>query len=334
MLSSSRRARLILLAGLLSLPLAVLLALLSGSVPLSLAQLWLQLSDPAAADELSRVVLQLRWERIVTALLTGGALALSGLLMQVLLRNPLADPYVLGLSGGAATAALLAMLLGAAAWLVQLASFAGAVLAIVLVAVCARQALWHGGGTEQASSRLLLTGVILASGWGALVTLLLALAPDGQLRSMVFWLMGDLGAGERAPWVAPLLFLALLVLWRQARALNVLALGADAAFNLGVPVLRLRRLLLVLASLLAALAVSTAGSIGFVGLVVPHACRLLIGQDHRLLLPLTTLSGGVFLLLADTLARTLLAPQQLPVGVMTALAGVPVFLYLLTHERR
>lgn len=311
---------------------SLLLAVVVGSVALSPAQLWGVLTGNG--DVLAAALLDLRLERAVTAWLTGAALALAGLLMQVLLRNALADPYVLGLSGGAATGALLAMLLGAAMWLTQLAALAGAALATVLVALLARQALWQAQTLEQASSRLLLSGVILAAGWGALVTLLLALAPDGQLRSMVFWLMGDLGSGERAPWVAPVLLLCMLLLLRQGRALNVLALGAEAAANLGLAVAPLRRRLLLLASVLAALAVSTAGSIGFVGLIVPHACRLALGQDHRLLLPASVLAGGGFLVLADVLARTLLAPQQLPVGVITALIGVPLFLGMLLHERR
>jgi len=183
---------------------------------------------------------------------------------------------------------------------------------------------------------LLLTGVVLASGCMALVTLMLSIAPESRLRGMVFWMIGDLaGTGWRAlPWLV--LGIALLLAMRRARALNVMALHADAAATLGVDVIALRRFLFVCAGLLTASAVTTAGSIGFVGLVVPHACRYAFGPDHRLLLPAAALAGGAFLVLADTLARTVLAPQQLPVGVLTSLIGVPVFLFQLhqLHLRR
>ena len=248
--------------------------------------------------------------------------------MQVLLRNPLADPYVLGISGGAAVAALGAMLLGmAGAWL-NAAAFAGAILSMLLVFGLAR------GAGAWSSSRLLLTGVMVAAGWGALISFLLTVSPDAQLRGMLFWLMGDLdnmpgyGAGVTA------LAIGLLLVLPLARSLNVMARGELAARSLGVPVAGLRVYLYLLASLLTAMAVMTAGSIGFIGLVAPHMLRLAIGNDHRLLLPGAVLLGGSLLLLADTVARTALAPQQLPVGVVTALLGVPLFLYLLTRAQR
>jgi iron complex transport system permease protein len=246
--------------------------------------------------------------------------------MQVLLRNPLADPYVLGVSGGAAVGALLAMLLGGAALVVGGAAFSGAFAAMLLVF-----ALAHGEGSWT-QTRLLLTGVIVASGSGAVVTLILAMAPEQALRGMLFWLMGD--AGEISdPWPAlALLGIGLAIALPFARDLNALARGEVLAQALGVRVGRLRGLVYFLAALLTAGAVTTAGSIGFVGLVVPHLARMLIGNDQRLLLPTAVLAGGTLLTLADTLARTIIAPQQLPVGVLTALLGVPLFLFLLSRQ--
>lgn len=323
----------LLLTALLSLALlALTLALALGSVSLALPGLWQDLSS--GQPSISSTVLTLRLERGWMAFITGGSLALAGALMQVLLRNPLADPYILGLSGGSAVGALLAILLLGAAWMIDAAAFCGALLSMTLVAGLARRDLLASDRLAEHSPRLLLTGVVLSAGWGAIVTLLLALAPDGQLRSMVFWLMGDLGGAEFRWWPSLLLALGLLWALRHARSLNVLVLGPTLATALGVNVAPLRRSLFGISAVLAATSVTTAGGIGFVGLIVPHACRLALGNDHRLLLPACVLGGGSFLLLADTLARTLLAPQQLPVGVLTAFIGVPIFLLQLAHDRR
>ena len=273
----------------------------------------------------------LRLPRALAAFGTGGLLALAGALMQVLLRNPLADPYVLGVSSGAAVGALGAMVLGLGALLVQVGAFAGALLSILLVFAIAHRDLSRlasAGGSDTAP-RLLLTGVMLAAGWSALITLMLALAPEARIRGMLFWLAGDL-AGADTP-ALPLLTLAVMVVatFPLARELNVLLRGPTLAQSLGVRVAPLRRTLYVVASAASAVAVTTAGSVGFIGLVVPHGLRLVIGNDQRVLLPACALAGGTLLLLADTAARTLVAPQQLPVGVITALVGVPTFLVLL-----
>lgn len=312
---------------------ALLVALASGSAAIELTALprllWAPDGSPAA-----EILHQLRLPRALAAFATGGLLALAGALMQVLLRNPLADPYVLGISGGAAAGALAAMWAGLAAVFVQVGAFAGALLTIVLVFAIAHRDLARvaAAGTLDTAPRLLLTGVMLAAGWTALITLMLSLAPEARLRGMLFWLAGDL-SGAGAPWL-PLAGLALLLAlaWPRARELNVLLRGPLAAASLGVRVVPLRRWLYALASAAAALAVTTAGSVGFVGLVVPHALRLLLGNDQRVLLPACVLAGGSLLLLADTLARTLVAPQQLPVGVITALLGVPSFLVLLLRK--
>ncbi|PKO89191.1 MAG: ABC transporter permease [Betaproteobacteria bacterium HGW-Betaproteobacteria-10] len=272
------------------------------------------------------IVLQLRLPRALAGFACGGLLALAGALMQVLLRNPLADPYVLGISGGAGVGAMFAILIGLPVLGIDGLAFAGALGAMFLVF-----GLAHGDGSWT-QTRLLLTGVIVAAGCGALVALMLSIAPDSKLRGMLFWLMGDLAqAGSSWP---PLLALAVALTLAMpfARELNLLSRGLMQAQALGVAVNRLRYAIYLLASLATAASVTTAGSIGFVGLVIPHLVRLATGNDQRLLLPASVLAGGSLLVLADTLARTVIAPQQLPVGVLTALIGVPVFLFLLSRQ--
>ena len=312
---------------------AFALALASGSMHLALPELLRALASPGDSVA-GEIVTRLRLPRALAAFAVGGLLALAGALMQVLLRNPLADPYVLGLSGGAAVGALAAMLAGLSALAVNLGASAGAMAAIALVFAFARRdfARQQMLGALDASPRLLLTGVIMAAGWGALITLTLTLAPEARLRGMLFWLMGDLNGVES--WAPALiaLVLALALVYPAARELNVLLRGEVLAHALGVRVAPLRRRIYLVASVTTALAVTTAGAIGFVGLVVPHALRLVLGNDQRMLLPASALAGGTLLLLADTAARSLFAPQQLPVGVITALLGVPAFMFLLTRS--
>lgn len=274
------------------------------------------------------IIIELRLPRALAAFACGGLLALAGALMQVLLRNPLADPYVLGISGGAGVGAMFAILVGLPALGIDGLALLGALGAMFLVF-----GLAHGDGSWT-QTRLLLTGVIVAAGCGALVALMLAIAEEHKLRGMLFWLMGDLGQSAR--WWPAMLTLAVTLLATMpfARELNLLARGQMQAQALGVAVDRLRYLIYLLASLATAASVTTAGSIGFVGLVVPHLVRLAAGNDQRLLLPASALAGGALLMFADTAARTLIAPQQLPVGVLTALLGVPVFLFLLSRQPR
>ncbi len=306
---------------------ALLGALAFGSLNLELAAVLKSLAgsgDPLTAS----VIFELRLPRALAAFAVGALLALAGVQMQVLLGNPLADPYVLGVSGGAAVGALLAILFGLTPWAQNGAALLGAFGSMMLVFGLAR------GSGSWSPARLLLTGVVLASGWGALISFLLAVAPDAQLRGMLFWLMGDLASADR-PWPALLVLVAILLITLPlARSLNLLARGELQASVLGVDVAPLRLKLLMLASLLTATAVTVGGSIAFIGLVVPHLLRLLGARDHRLLLPAAALLGGALLLIADTLARILLAPQQLPVGVLTALLGVPLFLFLLQRSGR
>lgn len=309
------------------------LALASGSVLLPPLDVLRLLVQPDAGSQ-SQVLHALRVPRALAAFGVGGLLAVAGALMQVLLRNPLADPYVLGVSGGASVGALLAMLVAGSTLAMQAGAFAGALATIVLVFALAQRDLSRLDTTARLDSapRLLLTGVMLAALWSAVITVLLMLAPEARLRGMLFWLAGDLGGSEAAHWPLLLLVVVLLLAWPMARELNVLLRGTAAAQALGVPVVRLRRYVYALASLATAVAVTSGGAIGFVGLVVPHALRLLMGNDQRVLLPACALAGGTLLLLADTLARTVVAPQQLPVGVITALLGVPTFIALLLHR--
>lgn len=305
---------------------ALLVSLALGSVALTPSELLATLIGKGSPLHHS-LVWDLRLPRALAAFGTGALLALAGALMQVLLRNPLADPYVLGLSGGASVAALLAMLAGVGTALVSASAFVGALLSTLIVF-----ALAHGSGSWT-PARLLLTGIVMASGWGAMITFLLAVSPVAQLPGMLYWLMGDM-AYAGSPWpVLGVALLSLLVLVPLGRTLNVLARGGLQAAALGVSVRPLEWMLYLAASLATAMAVTTAGSVGFVGLMVPHMLRLRLGADQRLILPASLLAGGALLTLADTLARTVIAPQQLPVGVITALIGVPSFLYLL-HGRR
>ena len=302
-----------------ALALALLLALLcavTASLALGSAGLDLQL------------IKALRAPRVGAALGVGALLALSGLAMQVLLRNPLADPYVLGTSGGAAVGGLLALMAGASLWL---GAGLGALAAGGLLLLLTRSAL---ASTDDASPRLVLTGVMLASMFGALATLLLALTPDQQLRGAIFWLVGDL-SGAQGGWICGLAALgfAALLMWRDT-AIDRLQLGSEVAALLGEPVRRLRLLLLVGASLAAGLAVASAGAIGFVGLVVPQALRQLGVQRVRDLAWMSAVGGATLLTLADLLARTVVSPLELPVGAVMALVGAPLFILILMRGSR
>ena len=322
----SRRRALLILALLAAAALVVVaLSLATGSLALSPWEVLRGLLGNDS-DVGSEVVRNLRLPRTLAGLACGGLLALSGALMQVLLKNPLADPYVLGISGGASVGALAAMLFGMPLVVLHAGAFAGALASMLLVF-----GLAHGDGSWT-QTRLLLTGVIVAAGCGALVALMLSIAPEFQLRGMLFWLMGDLSQAE-SPWPAlVILAFGLACVLPFSRDLGLLARGELSAQVLGVPVARLRLMIYVLASVFTAVAVNIAGSIGFIGLVVPHLVRLAAGNDLRLLLPASVLAGGTLLVAADTLARVVVAPQQLPVGVLTALLGVPVFLYLLSRR--
>lgn len=296
------------------------LALVVGSTDIGIRPaLAALLGDPA--EPARTVVLELRAPRLLSAFTIGALLALAGVLLQALFRNPLADSYVLGVSGGSSVGALFALLLGTSLWMVQCSAALGAMLTTLLVL-----ALSRGGATI----RVLLTGVVIAAACGALVTLVLVLADNGQLRGMMFWLAGDLGWAAH-PWVmGSATLLATALVFAIARPLDVLATGELTAQSLGLDLGRWRIVIVLLAGALTAGAVIQGGAIGFVGLVIPHFVRLAFRTAaHRIVVPAAALAGGTLLAGADLVARTAAAPRQLPVGAIMALLGVPMFLVLL-----
>jgi iron complex transport system permease protein len=288
------------------------------------------------------IVWQIRAPRVLAGFGVGAALALAGALMQILTRNALADPYVLGISGGASVGALTTMFVAAlggataawSEWGIAAGAALGALGATLLLLALSWRVLASSGSAaaQEAPVSLLLIGVMIGAGCSAGVTLLLTLAPEASLRGMVFWLLGDLnGVGHwSAAWVA--LAIALAATWPFAHQLDWLARGDAWAATLGVPVRRRRRQVLIAAALATGAAVATGGAIGFVGLVAPHALRLLGLRAAPLLLPASALAGGAFVVLADAVARTIVAPLQLPVGVIAAAVGVPSFLALLMRR--
>ncbi len=286
-------------------------------------------------DETTRtIVLNLRVPRAALAALVGACLALSGAVFQALLRNPLAEPYILGISGGSAVGAVTVIVLGLGVrlpWLLPLAAFAGA---IVAMAVVLRIALGVGGALD--TRVLLLAGVVVGAFFNAIILLLLNFADANTFRAAVFWMMGNLsGATWRSvSLLTAYLVPAALVLMALARPFNLIAVGEDTALYLGVRVGTVRLVAYLTTSLLVAASVAVSGVIGFVGLIVPHALRLIWGSDHRMLLPASMLAGASFLMLTDTVARTIAAPAELPTGVVTALAGVPVFVVLLMRSTK
>lgn len=276
-----------------------------------------------AQNPLYDIIWQVRWPRILNAILVGACLSLAGLLIQNMVKNPLADPYLLGVSGGAASVQLFFILTASSlsANLQVLVGFAGGFGAAMLLLKLS----YYG---QIRTSKLTLNGVVLAFGFAALISMMLALAPPDQMKSMMFWLMGDLSFVRTQWWHFVIVGLAGLLLFRQHRPLDILARGDLFATKSGVNAVRLNLLVFSLTALLTSVAVAQAGTIGFVGLVVPHMMRLLVGNRHHVLIPMSLLGGAVFLLAADTLSRTVMAPIQLPVGIFTALIGVPVFLWL------
>lgn len=319
-------ARLLALCALLGL--SMLAALRFGAVPLSTTDVLDALRGSGSLVH-QNILHELRLPRAVQASLVGAALALSGTTYQALLRNPLAEPYVLGVSSGAAFGAVVSVVNGWSqreVWALPLCAFVGAVLAMVLVFRIA----WSVGHRLDARV-LLLSGVVVSAFLVACIWLLLTFADDESVRTAVFWMMGShSGASWRSVSVlaAVMLPTTIVLLW-QARALNLLAIGEMTAAFLGTNVERSKWWAYAAATFLTAVGVSVSGSIGFVGLVVPHALRLLWGGDHRLLVPASAMAGAAFMVSADTAARTVAGANELPIGVVTALVGVPCFVWLL-----
>ncbi|HFE36882.1 MAG TPA: iron ABC transporter permease [Gammaproteobacteria bacterium] len=305
---------------------SILCSLFIGSASLSPSQVFNTLLGNGTALE-QTLVFDLRLPRTLVAFVTGALLSIAGVLMQVLLRNPLADPYVLGISGGASLAALISMALGFSTTLITSGAFSGALLSMFLVFILAK------GPGGRSVNRLLLTGVVLAAGWGALISFLLVISPTEKIYSMLFWLMGDLSYDRPLLPGFIILLLGILLTVPLYGQLNIMIWGEKQASSLGINIQRLRLTIFFLASFLTAGAVTIAGGIGFVGLIVPHFVRMLVGNDHKKLIPASALCGATLLIFADIIARWAFAPLQLPVGVITALIGVPVFLYLLRQSR-
>lgn len=313
---------------------AVALSLLSGPAPVSFGQVLDALAGRPAtgpqAETAGRIVLSLRLPRALLGFLVGGALSSSGVAFQALLRNPLADPYILGVSAGAAVGALTASLLlpGDAFLPLPFCAFLGAALAASAVFFLARR---RSGVSRE---RLILMGVIVGSFLNAFIMLIVALAPPGKIPGAVYWLMGDLGQGtaRRVGVLLPYVAGGTAVLFFLSRGLDLMLLGDDAAFQSGLAVEKAKAATYVTASLLAGCVVAVSGLIGFVGLIVPHGARVLVGSGHRRLIPAAFLLGASFLVLADVVARTASPSGELPVGAVTALSGAPFFLYLLRRD--
>lgn len=328
MILAATRRNVLLLTGALTggLLLVGLGALSLGGVHLSLGEVWTALWGAAQSSEASVIVRDIRLPRVLLAVLVGAALATSGTALQALLRNPLADPYVLGISSGAALGAIVALWAGGRlATFSPLVAFAGALATTGWVYLLGRRA------GRLASYTLVLGGVITASFLSALILFVLTLLSTRDVRGVAFWLMGDLSVVTDAQLrvLFPVVGLGIVALFALSKDMNVLLLGEEEAAHLGVNVSRAETAIYLLASLLTAVAVSVSGAIGYLGLLVPHLARMLVGHDHRMLLPTAALGGAIFLVLSDALARTVVAPAELPVGAVTAVAGAPVFIYLL-----
>ena len=283
--------------------------------------------DGAAASPEHTIIFSVRIPRILLAAVVGATLSTAGAVFQGLLRNPLADPYILGVSGGAAVGAVLGIIAGLdfLPFGVPVLAFMGSLATIVLVFGVA------GKRRESQSGTLLLSGVIVNAFCTAAIMFLISTASGTRLHGIMFWLMGDLGLADTSQTLlgGAALLAGFIVIYLHARALNLIVIGEEHALQLGVDVEKTRRVLFFAASFITAAAVSISGLIGFVGLLVPHLIRMIFGSDFRLLLPASFLFGATFLVAADTLARTVLGPSELPVGVITALFGAPFFIYLL-----
>jgi iron complex transport system permease protein len=311
----------------------VLAVFLSAAIGPVRVDLWNALFGPSAQNVDAMILFRARLPRALLAAVVGGALAVAGATLQAILRNPLAEPHLIGVSGGAALGGVVTMVVVGAGNVggfspIPLGAFLGALGATVLV-----YRLGTVGGRLEPYT-FLLAGVVCNAFAGALIMFVNTLADLLQAHGILFWLMGSLATHSYGQVAASALYLALAVAWLlpRARTFNALSLGEEGAQQLGVDVQRTRQIAFVVSSFLVGAAVAVSGMIGFVGLIVPHVARLVLGPDYRLLLPASVLLGGIFLVAADTLARTAMGGTELPVGVVTALCGAPFFLYLLRRE--
>ncbi|MBO0720644.1 MAG: iron ABC transporter permease [Blastocatellia bacterium] len=332
---TKRRAFVVLVSLIAGMILASICALAIGSEHISLghivAALWAKArgsASPVPVEE-EIIIFSLRVPRITLSLGVGASLAVAGAAFQALLRNPLADPYILGVSGGAAVGSISAIIFASGFALSRpLFAFAGAVAATMIV--------YRMGRRADDPARLILAGVVMSTFLSSVIVLLTALVNDVKLRNITLWLLGDLSSGniEGLIFVIIAVLAAVVVLLPQSRALNLMMIGERDAFALGVETGRVRWIVYLTASLLTGAAVAGGGAIGYVGLVVPHLVRLAAGSDNRLVIPASAIAGGILVLIADTIARTALSPRELPTGAITALIGAPVFIYLLIRSKK
>ena len=321
---------------LVTLFLTLFFALMVGPVnipPLTIFQILFNISPASWPPGYATIVIDIRLPRILLGALVGSALAVAGTTMQAIFRNPMASPYILGISSGAAFGAALAFVLGLNILLgisaVTLLAFLFTLLTTYLVYTIAK------GGERTSVETLLLTGIAVGSFFSALVSLLMYISGE-KLSTIWFWLMGGLWASDwnKLLFITPMIIFGIVALSLVSRHLNLLLMGEETALNLGLEVETFKKIIIILASLITAAAVSVCGIIGFIGLIIPHMMRILVGPDHRILLPSSCLVGAIFLVWVDTLARTIIAPVELPVGIITALFGAPFFLYLLRKRKK
>lgn len=306
---------------------SILFSLIKGSISIDLIDLFHAFTDQRN-PLVQQIFLTLRLPRTLSAFITGGLLAIAGVIMQILLRNPLADPYVLGVSSGAALASLLCLFFGFSGYWLTGAAWIGSLCVMTIILFMNKKSKnWD-------KENVLLTGIALTSGFSALISFILIISTKNDLHSMLFWLLGDLNYAHTPYLEGIILIIGLFFCLIFAKQLNVLTLGNIQAQCLGVEIQKLHRKLFILSSILTATAVALAGCIGFVGLIVPHFLRLLVGYDHKWLIPSCLIAGGTLLTFADTVSRSLFAPQQLPVGMVMAFIGIPIFVGLLHKKNK
>ena len=310
---------------------ALFLGLAAGSTGLRLSALIQSLTGAEHAGLMNDIIWRLRFPRVLLAALLGATLSLGGMVFQALLRNPLAEPYILGISGGSAIGAIVGILLGLARFPgVWLTAFAGSLATLGLLYIMA------SGRSIVSGNTLLLSGVMVNAFCSAVILFLVSIAQDSRLHNIIFWLMGDLAAAtmDNVTALSVTVIPCFIIIFTRTHSLNLLTLGNDMARSMGVNIRFTTSLLLVLTSLMVSATVSYCGLVGFVGLVIPHMLRMILGPDHRVLAPAAILGGAAFMVLCDMLARTLPAQGEMPVGVVTALIGAPLFVYLLRKSNK
>ena len=303
---------------------SIIIGLSSGPVKIGIGDLLATLFSNNANQTFSQIIFEIRLPRILYAIAVGGGLSIAGAVFQAILMNPLAEPYILGISSGGTFGAVLSFLIGTSFIGTQLFSFTGAFIVMIIVFLLGKR---FG---ELEPNVLLLTGVMVGAFFSAAILLMMTLMND-SLRTAVFWLMGNLSIADKAnlKFVLPITILVSFVLILNSNKYNLLSLGADSAKQLGVNIKLFRNVTYLLTSLMIGALVSVSGIIGFVGLLIPHICRMIFGVDNRIVLPASFFLGASYLILCDTLARTIISPSELPVGAVTAIIGAPVFVYLL-----